>query len=414
MLTKHFNGRPGWETKAKQWIELNQRLLGEHVVLRVFGETGGWTTHPMFGSEPKDEGIWNLKELRQLAKDGVRIRRLTPLNRKVIEWLVRESHNTGVAFEYVVDATLKHTEGLVTATTDHAIRQTAVYFRELIDGPDAPYHNAAILFEARNEWNAHNKMRTKLSDVNMWAQRMYRWAKGDDRKIRFKSPGKDWIAEQWPEGHMIVDGTVDNGVNVGLSAGLFKMSLEHPDRDRPKWWELPPTYEQLKADARGAPFGYNESILYGDQEDKERLRAWYGARGWTVDLPHYMDWYNTCKNKVRYFIIHDEKGMQCDTHWPRAVTRLEAELGDYIPPPPPPPPEPNYRPLFYSMYRDYLKRERNPDGSYGDAGGLEHKNRRFNELLNAGFSFSDALGDAVRVFTESDEYKLKNKWQSRA
>jgi hypothetical protein len=393
MLTKHFHGKEGWETRAKMWIEHNQRLLGEHTILRVFGETGDWSGHQMFGSEPKDEGIWNLDELRDLAKRGIRIRRLTPLNRKVIDWLCRMSHETGIAFEYVVDATLKHTEGLVTGTTDHAIRQTALYFRELIDGKDAPYPNATIVFEARNEWNAHNKTKTKINQVNMWAQRMYRWAKGDDRKVQFRSPGDDWVPEQWPEGHIIVDKSTGNGANVGPEPGNFKMSLEHPDRDRPQWWTLPPTFEQLVTDARGVPFGYNESILYCDEEDWTRVRSWYGARGWTTDLDHYLMWLDNCKDSVRYFIIHDEKGMQCDTHWPRGATRLETELGDYPPPPPPPPPRVSYAKVVRMAYLDIL-------GRLPDPGGLDFYDR----ALEAGMTEAEMRERMMR----SEEFKKKN------
>jgi hypothetical protein len=142
------------------------------------------------------------------------------------------------------------------------------------------------------------------------------------------------------------------------------MALEHPDRDRAQGWTLPRTYNQLKADARGTPMGYNESILYGDAQDHDRLRGWYGAKGWTTDLDKYLQWYGVCRQSVDYFIIHDEKGMQCDVNWPRPLTGLEDALGGE-PPPPPEPPEPDFTHIVKLAYVDILRRE-------ADDGGLKY------------------------------------------
>src|SRR3990167_5719602 len=58
----------GDKRKAEQWVELNQRLFGQHCVFRVFMETAGWgyvdPDMGMFGSPPQDPGIWDLAKLR--------------------------------------------------------------------------------------------------------------------------------------------------------------------------------------------------------------------------------------------------------------------------------------------------------------------------------------------------------------
>ena len=56
-------------SRAERWIERNQDFLGRNHVQRVFGETGGWGGHPMFGSSPTAPGIWDLSFIRkQLVK----------------------------------------------------------------------------------------------------------------------------------------------------------------------------------------------------------------------------------------------------------------------------------------------------------------------------------------------------------
>lgn len=409
MLSKYFFGLDGqkWLVLAERWVEHCQQLLGEHTIIRVFAETGGWSGHPMFGAEPRDAGIWNLGDLRKRSeidpdtgKPRRRIKELTAINEAVIDWLMRTSHETGVAFEYVVDATLKHTMGsgktpedkwLNTSITDHAIRQTATYMRDLYR---EKYPNAMIIVEARNEWTAHNKQRTTAKQVRDWAERWSRWEKGegDDKRLmlRHAEPqGDGWTCRQWPEGYLIVDPTLGKDIGVGPEPGKYKMSLDHPRRDRPNgddptdWWTLPPDYHQLVDEARGVPYGYNESILYGDKRDKSRLREWYGARGWTTDIDHYLEWIETCRRNVGYLILHTEKGMQTDVTWPRPLTVLEEALGGITPqpvptpptpsPPGPTPPTPSPRPVTYQRVIDLAYREILRRASGGaDPGGLAH------------------------------------------
>ena len=380
MLSMHYAGlEGGWLDMASRWIEHNQRLLGENVILRVFGETGGWggpghpsgrRDHPMFGSRPYDAGIWDLEDIQTRSAEGRRIENLTFLNKNVIARLMKFSHETGCAFEYVVDATLKHTVGLgtpgnewlKTPITDHAIRQTASYMRDQME----TFPKAKIILEARNEWTAHNKMGTGLDGVNMWAARFYRWAKEDDgeKRFAFSSPGANWSAEQWPEGYIVVDRSLGNGVSVGTEPGRFQMGLLHPDRDPEdgKWWHLPTNMDQLRADCRGTPLGFNESKLYVDSADAGRASEWYRGVSYTTRLDKYLDWVDNCLGTVDYFIIHDEKGMQCDPDWPRRETRLEAELrGTLVPP------LVDFRPIISQAYFEILDRR-------ADEGGLDHKN----------------------------------------
>jgi hypothetical protein len=403
MLSMYYAGLGDrWFDKSARWIEHNQRLFGQDVILRVFGETGEWRGHPMFGSPPYDAGIWNIEDLQARSAEGIRIKHLTSLNEKVIERLMRFSQETGCAFEYVVDATLKHTPGnetagndwLKTSITDHAIRQTCEYMRGLM----GRYPRAKIIVEARNEWRAHNKMRTKLGQVNMWAERMYRWERHDgELRLALRSPGPDWSCRQWPEGYIVVDGTND-GVNVGPEPGRFKMGLTHPDRDPTdrKWWEIPTDIRQLRDDCRGVPLGFNESKLYVDAADSDRADQWYRGKSYTTKLNRYLDWFNAAVDQVDYFIIHDEKGMQCDPDWPRPMTALEEEFGGYNPPTPPLPPEPalpDFRPIINQAYQDILNRN-------GDQGGLDHKNRKMQD----GMTEADMREEMLR----SEGYLKKN------
>jgi hypothetical protein len=353
----------GMDKEANQWVEFNQRLLGEHCFLRVFGETGGWNRgHPMFGSPPSDPGIWNIPQLQKMVAEGRKLRSLTDLNMNVIEWFMKTSHETGVCFEYVVDATLKHTDGLSTMITDNAIRLTAQYMRELYQDY---YPNAVVIVEARNEWRAHNAMNTKLNEVNMWAQRFHRWKRGERDTIHsFTDPGGGYNAEQWPESYIIQDESVNNKFKFecGLDPHTFDMGCIHPDRGN-VWWRLPDTMGDLRSDCRGAPLGFNESMLYCDRDDMERCQNWYGSGGWTTDLNHYIQWLDACTGErgVDYFVIHDEKGMQTNENWPRPLTRLEEHLGG-IAPPPPGPTQVTYKHVIRQAFRDILRREADLDG----------------------------------------------------
>ncbi len=386
---------------GSRWVEHRQRILGEHHHERVFNETGGWTkNHPMFGSYPADAGIWDVGDLRKRAGAGQRIKRLTPINEDVLEWLMKTSQETGVTFEIVIDATLKHTPGLSTAITDQAIRQTSEFLRALYLGEledRGHYPGATVIIEARNEWQAHNLHGTTLHQVNMWAERFRRWewdGQGDRPWEFSHAPIKNYVCRQFPEAPFIVDNSMD-GVNVGREPRNFSEMNMHPTRSG-DWWTMEIikriddqiyTMEQFKADARGAPTSFNESKMWVDPEDLPRIlgqetvdgrtgatnAAWYHAWSYTSDIGKYNLWLDNCTSPggVKRFTVHDEKGMQTIYDWPRAETLLEAVLRERFgssspeppspePPGPPEPPTParvDYRPAIDMKYQHVLGRK---------------------------------------------------------
>ncbi len=309
---------------ADRWIEHNQKIFGEDVVLRVFLETAGWgeCDDCMFGSKPRDEGFWNREKLR----DGHRETEMHPVGKRVLEWLFRVSEETGVAFELIIDATLKH-DDIPKGEIDHVIRQTGIRMGEL----NELYPRSLIIPSMRNEIFAHNESGHTLNDVNMWA---VRW----DRD------------EYWNGAAKIVDHGGQNyfEYDVGPEAGKYRAGMIHPDRG--DGWERfpsPPQLEQLRRDARGMPVGFTESMYYVEPEDRDRANDWYrNPSGWTSNWPQYKRFLEHAIPKVDYFIIHDEKGAQCDPNWPRPETRVEAWAREYFgtgggpDPPPPDPPDP--------------------------------------------------------------------------
>jgi len=327
IVSYHYAGR-GEEFSlgdARRWIEHNQRLFGEHMVLRVFLETGDWgpCEDCMFGSEPRDQGFWNVDAL----KDGARETRVHVRGQKILEWFFKISHETGVAFELVIDATLKHTDGVKAGEVDHVIRQVGVLMGELTK----TYPRALVIPNVRNEWNAHNKTGHSIDQVNAWAMRWER--------------DMYWAGSQ----PIVCPGGGDMYTyKVGRpGSGKYAMGLIHPDRqpNGRDWWQLP-SIKRLRDRSNGMPVGFNESMYYVEREDRDRAKRWYrNPRGWTTDWAHYKLFAERSIDAVDYFIFHDEKGIQSDVDWPRRETRLEAYFGDssgVLPKPDPiPDPEPD-------------------------------------------------------------------------
>jgi len=255
---------------ARDWVTHNQRSFGKDVVLRVLLETAGWEPcddyedgvpdNCMFGSEPRDQGFW----VRERLRDGRREREVHAVGREVIEWFFRVSQATGVAFELVIDATLKH-DNIPKGEIDHVIRQVATYMGLMAE----KYPLALIIPETRNEWNAHNQSGHTLHDVNMWAER---W----DRD------------HYWDGAPKIVDGS-SIAYQVGPEPGKYRAGIIHPRRDR-GWENFPNAAElaQLRRDARGMPIGFNESMFIVEIEDKARMEQWYRAGGRTTDWDKYL------------------------------------------------------------------------------------------------------------------------------
>ena len=322
------------------WIDHNQRYGFN--LLRVFGETEYWADHPMFGSPPKLRNVWNRGEL----ESGHRPTQLTPANQEMIRKMFKYSEQTGMAFEYVVDATLKHApRDIPWGTIGHCVRQTLAFMRN----EQSNYPNALVMVNFHNEWDAHSKgswdaddmsREQALREVNFQAMRARRWINGDEKAISYHSPGAGWKAEQWPEAVIIVDHGGRNEIQyqADTSPDSYDMYTLHPERSG-EWWASVDdgVFNQY---LRGElPTYFSESKMWVDPEDRDRCKEWYrNTTGWTTNWNQYENWMESCKDAGIHFVVHDEKGMQSASGWPRAETVLERNLGGSGPPPPPPPP----------------------------------------------------------------------------
>jgi len=353
LLNQHFKGSPANDAplhQAEKWIEWCQKLGFN--LLRIFGETEDWLVnrHPMFGSYPQNHKVWDLNQLLR----GERPRRLTRLNERMLEMLFKLSQSTGMAFEYVVDATLKHTKrnnGHIPAgTIGHCIRQTLTFMRTLQGG----FPKAKIIVNFHNEWDAHNKAGLELGELNAQAGRARRWVRVDGNKKEtaksFTSPGAGFEPEQWPEAVIMVDhgGRDDIEYRCGSGTDDFMLAAIHPERASRDWWELPPTLNELRS--FGQPVYFSESKMFVDPADRERAGQWYGGnrRSWTDDLTRYLQFIETAKNEDIHFCLHDEKGVGTYINWKKSPIESELDAGVEPPPvlpdltPKPPPPSKDY------------------------------------------------------------------------
>jgi hypothetical protein len=426
IITYHFVGKGNIYSlnDALEWIYFNQRLFGKHVVLRVFLETAGWSAcdeengipeNCMFGSEPRDQGFWNREKLR----DGRREKQVHPVGKQVIEWFFKTSQETGVAFELVIDATLKH-DDIPKGEIDHVIRQVGVFMGLMAE----KYPLALIIPETRNEWNAHNQSGHTLHDVNMWVVRWHR--------------DNYWTAY---DAAVIVDGS-SIAYQVGSGDGKYRAGMIHPRREG-KWQRFPndEELEKLRDDANGMPVGFNESMMYIEPEDKDRASQWYRSGGRTTDWDKYLKFLNHVEGRIDYFIIHDEKGVQCNKDWPRPMTRIDQwalnkfggvceELPECINtggiwneeicgcncpgekifiedkgcvdrPLPPPPPPPSYDHIINASYERILLRPADPKG-------LEVYNKWLAECY-ADIDGKACIAQFEDVLVKSNEYNNKFK-----
>ena len=341
IVTYHFKGKGNVYSlgDAHKWVEHNQRIFGEDVVLRVFLETAGWDNsidrdsngvpnNGMFGSEPSDQGYWNVAELT----DGKREQSMHTTGRKTLEWFYKESAHTGVAFELVVNATLKH-DDIPRGEMDHVLRQVGVQMGIF----QLQYPQALIIVSACNEWNAHSQI--PIEDVNNWAMRFYRDRYWDTEMV---------APTQIP---LIVDGGGSDKIKYKVGRDFYHAAMIHPER-RPgsrDWWEMP-NLAGLRHVANDYPIGFTESMYYVEEADAERAAGWYRNRaGWDTDWNKFEQFYENSRGKIDYNILHDEKGAGTLTDWPRKETRLEAWAkgaftgiggGVVLPPPLPDPIEP--------------------------------------------------------------------------
>lgn len=383
---------------ALEYVQWAKGLFGDTTpVLRVFWETGGWKCCEddvedgiprggMFGSEPSDQGCWDRARLR----DGNRETEVHRVCAKTLEWFFATSQAEGVAFEIVIDATLKH-DDIPKGEIDHVIRQSLILAEELQN----QYPQALIIMNGRNEIFAHNKAGHTLAEINMWAVRRAR----DD---------------YWKDGVFIVDQAEARfDYDVGPERDKFDAGLIHPPRD--EGWEQWPTAqdaEQMRTDSRGMPWGANESMMFCEPERASTCRAWYGTGGWTSDWTKYRQFLSRVKDSpVKYFVIHAEKYMQCDPLWPYPKTRVDRWIADTfggtvgeLPEPEPPPPsvEPtlHYDPIINGVYQLVLARA-------ADGPGLEVYNDYMAECVPE-FGLPTCIDQLQTVLFESEEYQRKN------
>ena len=405
---------------VKAFISSRQALVGrEDVWFRLFsqtgdGEPGSWNLldnidQGMFGSPPHEPNpenssarLWDYNALRR----GHRPEGVTTLMAHCLEWFFDYSEKSGACFEIVVDATVKHMDGMTPGTIDHMCRQMAREMRGLQDS----YPRACIIMSTDNEANAHNRVEQSQRDVNMRGVRFYRW-KDDDGGLRqsFDDPGGTFNAEQWPEGIVIVD---DGGgsrfqYECGGEPDRFKMAAIHPPRkgNPQDWRDISWFMEALTRDARGMPVGFTESMYYVDNSSESLERAnriYRNKNGWQANAQDQMLFYQRGVGKVNYNIIHTEKDVQGSIDWPMDVTPLEVELAAFfesgqIQPPPPPPEFVSYDHVAESIYRQILLR---PGDLKGRAFYDEQMRLYYQGDHSLGLSY-DNVRDAMLM---SDEY----------
>ena len=386
-VSYHYTGQGGFTGAglgvADHWIGYNQNLFGrEEVVFTVLNESGGWNPcldkppSCMFGQEPRDQrldkkgnlvGIWDIEHLRELSRSGNRVTSydLTDLNKSVLRYLFKTSHETGCLFDLVVDGTLKHTSGISNDLIGHVIRQTAAFCRLLqLECP-----KAAVFLRLRNEWNAHDDI--SLAEVNMWAERLYRWKRilpsGDwtsrnpsgGPMVSFTQPptpsdgGSEWFAEQMPNCFGIIDGGGGNtswGVDIGQEPGKYQALAFHQDRHRGRpgdTWIDPITnaeLNQMNSEAHGQPRMNTENMYFLSMPGTAH---WYrNPDGWNNDIDKQLRFYDNNVKLVNEFTVHDDWGKKAWVGWNQTPKgkKWEDGLREFFnpgaQPPPPSPPTP--------------------------------------------------------------------------
>jgi hypothetical protein len=262
------------------------------------------------------------------------------------------------------------------------------------------YPRALVMINFHNEWDAHSQgswraqfgqeitakeLREKaLRELNMQASRARRWKKGDMAAVSYKRPGEGWEPEQWPEAVILVDHGGRNEIeyNADPHPGTYDLVALHPSRGGEWWSHDKKSY--LKYLAGPLPLYFSESKLWVDPEDRERARDWYpNVNGWTTEIDKYVKFMEGARDLGINFIVHDEKGMQSRSDWPRGETILEKHLRGGAPTPPPKPPI--YAPIIRLAYKQILNREVDPSG-------LES----YNLLMEQGMSEADMRERLIR------------------
>lgn len=415
-VTYHFAGRGGGRYglgSARAWIDEQQALGFDGC--RVLLETEGWSAcesgaqvddgkpdNCMFGSEPRDQGFWDVEALRR----GGRPTSMHGVGKQTLRWYFETSQETGFLFELVIIATLKHNDVDVGQQT-HVVRQTLAEAYRL----QKEFPQANILMSAINEWDAHSEWKLGGPDgVNMLAVRADRWKHPDGRTVVGCSAPAGFEPEQWPCGPLIVDGGGGNtfDYDVGPEPGKFDMGAVHPDRG--EGWENFPTpdqKQQLVVDSRGQPWGVTEFMYLRDTCGGLPDSA-YGRGGWTKDWTKYeRSLESLIAANAPYVVIHDEKGVQSVVGWPCERTKVDLWAIEHLagepPPPPLPPPAPSliYDPIIDGTYRLVLARPADPSG-------IGVYNTWMRVCLNdEGRTLPECIDALETVLFESEEYRAR-------
>ncbi len=315
----------GQRDMMMEWIEWNQKL--NFTALEVLGEL----QQPPAELEgpPSLKGIWPIQQML----NGNRVQDLNDKNKSLIELLYGISSETGMAFIYTIDATLKNIEGMSSGMIGHAISRTLDYCR----GVAKFYPWAKIIFNFHAGWdtawnsNAPDEQRIKLGlwELGQQAGRCRRWVKivNNEKwtKMSSTSPGEEWKPEQYPQAAIMVEeghGTVRYPTGKGVK-------------------EFPIT--AIRAQTLNT-FGLGN--LH---------RPVYLSKTPFVTEENLEDYTNFMHNMSRrgaHFCVVDEKGMRTDPGIEK--TKFEKYIWPDTSPPPPPPPKESFWQRFFRILEGLL------------------------------------------------------------
>lgn len=414
-LSYQFTGQGGgnWGVhSANAWVD-EQISLGFDGC-RVLLETAGWSKcetganvengkpeQCMWGSEPTDQGTWNVDRLRR----GGRPTEMHPVAKRSLRWFFEKSQATGFIFELVVIATLKH-DDVDQGQQTHVIRQTLSEAYKL----QAEFPRANIVMSAINEFNAHAPG-WSVAKLNLVAVRADRWKHPDGRTVVGCSAPPGFEAEQWPCGPFIADGGGSNtfDFDVGPEPGKLDLGALHPERDE-NWFRFPSAGQKagIVTDSRTQPWAFTESMFLVEIEDIERGRRWYPGHGdrWTTSWSFYEQFLNHVEAvDIPWMCIHDEKGAGTVVGFPRQETRVDKWArehlgGTALPPPPPPTGLIYYDVLIAFGYESVLLRAPGQPG-------LDAYNPWFRDCYAD--DSRECMNPFLDVLARSDEYENKNK-----
>lgn len=172
----------GGMNRCLEWIEFNQKLGFN--LLKIHGEgmepQGMYTQSPRYKPWPRQQMLnGNRVEDRQVDKAMLRT-------------VHRLSHETGIAFEFTIDCTMKYISGLSSGMIGHVVSRTIDASRFCRE----EYPKAKIIFNLHDGFNIGV---VKIEKLKQQSKRVRRWRlKGNwnQTKYSFTSPGPRWKMEQ--------------------------------------------------------------------------------------------------------------------------------------------------------------------------------------------------------------------------